>query len=244
MKGGYGVYVRKGVGVTVHAPDCRHALRARVVHPWHHSLFQSGLWQVKSCSACLVRSFGWSFTAMEPGQAVWITPEGRFALALGNGKHFDVTEAKERLAEVAKVFDWPPELADDLTLIAATPVATSRYKGYQKTYGVPVRITVGYPKFWRKDKLGPLEMVSEAAPWEKQIWNLPDDQAKALYEARCEDHLEIIVKKLAELARRFPGQRLVLLCYEDVHKGEVCHRSWFADWFWRRFGITIPELPT
>ena len=41
------------------------------------------------------------------------------------------------------------------------------------------------------------------------------------------------------------GRDVVLLCYEDVRKGESdwCHRTIFADWWQEKTGEVIPELP-
>ena len=32
------------------------------------------------------------------------------------------------------------------------------------------------------------------------------------------------------------------MCYENVHKGEVCHRRWAADWFLAEHGLIVPEV--
>ena len=42
-----------------------------------------------------------------------------------------------------------------------------------------------------------------------------------------------------------PGKDTVLLCYEDVRKGESdwCHRTMFAKWWFERTGEVIAELP-
>ena len=91
--------------------------------------------------------------------------------------------------------------------------------------------------------MGELEVVSDIAPY--GVFKnpaLPEvEQRQRAYEARLEDHTVPLVRKLAELAGRFPGETLVLLCFDDVEAGEICHRRWFADWFQRRFGIEVPE---
>ena len=42
-----------------------------------------------------------------------------------------------------------------------------------------------------------------------------------------------------------PDKDIVLLCYEDVRKGESdwCHRTMFAKWWFEKTGEVIPELP-
>jgi hypothetical protein len=38
------------------------------------------------------------------------------------------------------------------------------------------------------------------------------------------------------------GEALALLCFEDVHAGQVCHRRMFAAWWEQRTGQEVPEL--
>ncbi|MNE84045.1 hypothetical protein D3C80_1809130 [compost metagenome] len=38
------------------------------------------------------------------------------------------------------------------------------------------------------------------------------------------------------------GENAVLLCWENVFKGEFCHRRIVAEWFERELGIIVPEL--
>ncbi len=57
---------------------------------------------------------------------------------------------------------------------------------------------------------------------------------------------EIGVERIAETLRRISyeqgGKPLSLLCYEDVHTGEDCHRRMFADWWRQQAGQDVPEL--
>ena len=42
---------------------------------------------------------------------------------------------------------------------------------------------------------------------------------------------------------KLAGKPVVLCCYEDVRKeGEWCHRLVFAEWYYQKTGIIIPEL--
>lgn len=52
---------------------------------------------------------------------------------------------------------------------------------------------------------------------------------------RIRDRLELIVESMGH-------DELVLLCYEDVSKGEGCHRRTFAEWWEKQTGQAIPEL--
>jgi hypothetical protein len=38
------------------------------------------------------------------------------------------------------------------------------------------------------------------------------------------------------------GEALALLCFEDVHAGQVCHRRMFAQWWEERTGQRVEEL--
>jgi hypothetical protein len=132
-------------------------------------------------------------------------------------------------------------IVEDLAVIAEAGVVTSRYQSWRPEFGVPVRITVGEPKFWRS---GVLEDVPELAPWERATWYLPTvAERRAVYEKRLARYGDEAIAKLAEIAQRHSGRRLVLLCFEDVNAGEECHRRWCAEWFEQRHGLVVPELP-
>ena len=61
--------------------------------------------------------------------------------------------------------------------------------------------------------------------------------------ARLDRHGADGIAKLAEIARRNPAERLVLLCFEDVNAGEECHRRWLAEWMEQKYQLTVTELP-
>ena len=129
---------------------------------------------------------------------------------------------------------------EDLQLLVAAPLVTSRYQAWRPADGLPIRTTVGYPRFWR----GPaLVQLRELTPYGIFGTGLSNHEARLAYRQRVEVHAQTIVARLAELARQHPGEALVVLCFENVHAGEVCHRRWFAEWFEERFGIQVPELP-
>ncbi len=125
-------------------------------------------------------------------------------------------------------------------------LATSRYQAWQPVWSewaVPIRITVGHPRFVRY----PLERALALAPWELfsrggRYEPRPEDVELLLYNRRMEQHAAEILQELAAVAAKHPGKVGVLMCYEDVYKGEVCHRRWAADWFAARYGWNIPEL--
>jgi hypothetical protein len=68
-------------------------------------------------------------------------------------------------------------------------------------------------------------------------------EASAMYGDRLAQHNDEAIRKLAEVAKRHGVRRLVLLCFEDVHAGEECHRRRSTEWFEQRHGLVVPELP-
>jgi hypothetical protein len=133
----------------------------------------------------------------------------------------------------------PCELADDWELLVGR-IVTSRYQSWQPGHGVPIQVTIGTPKFWGGRRQ--LVDLRIAAPWGLMDPELPTDECRRLYVQRLDDRADRIVGGLAAIARQNPGERLVLLCFEDVEAGQVCHRRWFAEWFEDRYGIEVPEL--
>ena len=146
--------------------------------------------------------------------------------------------------QLADLYDWPEDLVGDLSVLAeavegqGSPLVTGRYQRFDRRSGVPVRTTVGAPRW----KIDGLEFASTLAPY-GIFGKLPEAEMPVAYEARLEDHTGEVVRQLARLVDAHPGERLCLLCFDDVHAGEECHRRWFASWFERRFGIDVPELP-
>jgi uncharacterized protein YeaO (DUF488 family) len=53
---------------------------------------------------------------------------------------------------------------------------------------------------------------------------------------------EFVVARLQSVATDVGNLKLVLLCFENVHEGELCHRRTFARWFEERTGRSVPEL--
>jgi hypothetical protein len=127
---------------------------------------------------------------------------------------------------------------DDLDVLRAAPLMTGRYQTFRPELGVPVRSTVGAPTWWPH---GDLLHARDATPYGIFGSGLDDDAARAAYLDRLDRHDEQLVGFLADVARRHRGQPVVVLCFEDVHAGQSCHRRWLADWFQARFGIEVPE---
>ena len=122
-------------------------------------------------------------------------------------------------------------------------IYTSRFSNPELKTGkyTAVRISVGSPR-WKVgyDISG---AISELMP--KGI--LGKYETKAAFEVEYRKRLECIgtayIRKLLAGYETL-GKDVVLLCYEDVRKGESdwCHRTIFADWWREKTGEVIPEL--
>lgn len=147
---------------------------------------------------------------------------------------------------------WPQALASDLAFLASPlpsggpRLVTGRYQRFRPEHGLPVRTTVGAPRFWRADQLGDLASLLDIAPYELmrgKASTAPVHEQRMIYRLRLERRALTVVVQLAGLAAAHPDRAVVLLCFEDVHAGEECHRRWFAEWFEAAYGIEVPELP-
>ncbi|MFI9591166.1 hypothetical protein [Nonomuraea sp. NPDC052265] len=131
-----------------------------------------------------------------------------------------------------------------MELIKGRPVmlATSSWKSFDPELGVPIRITVGHPRFVRY----PYEKAMSLAPHElfappyKDIDDIPTE--RWVYNKRLVAHQDDILRELTEIAAKYPGRTGVLLCYENVNAGEACHRRWAAEWFHTNYGWEVPEI--
>jgi hypothetical protein len=77
-------------------------------------------------------------------------------------------------------------------------------------------------------------------PW--GLLDVADEEFDVRYRARLDRlDLDALAAKFDSLSARHGGRRLVLLCFEDVHAGQSCHRRIFADYWTERTGIAVPE---
>jgi hypothetical protein len=129
--------------------------------------------------------------------------------------------------------------SDQVGMIRVAGLVTSRYQTWKPAQGVPIRSTVGAPKFWHGE---PLVVVPQIAPFGIFGRHLPTDEARRLYLARLDRHGLEILAALVAIARSHPSQPLVVLCFENVNGGQTCHRRWFAEWMQDRHGVEVPEL--
>ena len=126
----------------------------------------------------------------------------------------------------------------DLAVVRSATLATGRYQTWRPEDGVPIRTTVGAPKFWRGPDLVDGRVM---APYGLLSDDLTTDEARRRYRQRLDEQADGVAAALATIATEHPGQPLVLLCYENVQAGEQCHRRWLAGWLADRYGIEVPE---
>lgn len=120
---------------------------------------------------------------------------------------------------------------------------TSRYQNTRIAESglVPVRTSLGYPKFRLAYRLA--EHLPELTP-DRWMFPLAGDVFEAAYRAKLDAiGLDVIVGTLRAIRDRHDGRGLVLLCFEDLSQpGPGCHRRSFANWFREQTGEAVPEL--
>lgn len=117
-------------------------------------------------------------------------------------------------------------------------LATCSYSQYTPGMGVPVGTSVGrHPRFREVEQCDPLK------PWTvfRKMDDRPLSVQRARYWQQLDDTETRVAAALQDLTARHPGQRLVLLCWEQLDGENECHRRWAADWLTLR-GLTVPEL--
>lgn len=117
---------------------------------------------------------------------------------------------------------------------------TYRYQEFQPSMGVPVRITVGYPRFplWYDLRFSVMMLAPDSA-----FLRASRTVFEQRYEAQLIDiGVDRIRREFETIARVAEDDRLVLLCYEDLSKpGLWCHRTLFAEWWTGQTGEPITE---
>lgn len=105
---------------------------------------------------------------------------------------------------------------------------------------VPVGISRGNPR-WRTPYR--YRKLWDLAPSRETFAIEDPGAAEESYRAGLEEiGVERIEGELRRLSSEHGGLPLVLLCHEDVHAGQDCHRRWFARWYEQQTGTPVPEL--
>src|SRR3954468_13373472 len=114
-------------------------------------------------------------------------------------------------------------------------LATSYYGGYQVEYGVPVRTSVGTPRWWKRE----LEHVRRITPY-GVFGQAEGAEYERLYLARL-DQIDVnsLAQRFADISARHDNRPLVLLCFEK--NPAECHRSLLARWLEAHGFGPVPE---
>ena len=125
-------------------------------------------------------------------------------------------------------------------------IYTSRYSNPELRKGIytTVKISVGIPKRGLKYSLD--GEISDLMPFGLRGEQYDNDKElfKQAYFALLDK--AGVTKIKAQLAQfQAKGRDVVLLCYENIRKGENhwCHRTLFAEWWQQNTGEVISELP-
>lgn len=123
-------------------------------------------------------------------------------------------------------------------------VATSRYQARELIIAsgfAPIRITRGHPRWKLGYELkGNIQLLAPT----KEEFGLTDESAFAsAYVGRLQTiDVQEIVAALSEMSIANGCVGLVLLCFEDVATGALCHRRLLAEFLHEELGVVVPEL--
>jgi hypothetical protein len=126
-------------------------------------------------------------------------------------------------------------------------LATVNYQRFRPEMGVPVQSSNGHPRWPLPYK------IEEKAPLTyppRNIMALSREEFRVHYRAHLERAgVEGHSRVFQAIADRHGGQRLVLLCFEDLTKvdpktnlAKWCHRTLFAEWWHDQTGIKPREM--
>jgi hypothetical protein len=105
---------------------------------------------------------------------------------------------------------------------------------------VPVGISKGPPRWPLPYRYKLLRLLAPS----RETFALQDlEKFQHSYLAGLEEiGAEKIAQALRKISDEHGGRPLALLCYENIHAGETCHRRMFADWWKEKTSQDVPEL--
>ena len=126
-------------------------------------------------------------------------------------------------------------------------LATCSYSQFKPEMGLPVRASLGGPRWWKKP-IPREQTVFEIAPG-RQYFKEPDDEVfHAKFRAQLDrigvEHLIDRFNDVGFSAGCAIGDTLVAMCFEKLMTWDDlrCHRSMFRIWWLEQTGEQIPEL--
>lgn len=114
-------------------------------------------------------------------------------------------------------------------------IFTGRWNGHYND-SIKVSISVGDPKW-----MTPEYKIRDLAPYGIH-GKFTGEIAKKLYFDKLNKIGSRGIKDLLKRAEQlFPNKNIILCCWEDVNKGEACHRRWLAEWLQINDGMILLE---
>lgn len=132
-------------------------------------------------------------------------------------------------------------------------VATCSYREFRPEMGVPVRISLGVPKF-PVSGFEPGRQIKILTPGGHYFRAAKPEFDRMFYQQLDRAGVQEINSQLEQM-KRWENAPLVLLCFEQLGRSvynegddlfeveaQICHRRMFAKWWRDQTGEEIPEL--
>lgn len=118
---------------------------------------------------------------------------------------------------------------------------TCSYTEFRPQMGVPVRTSLGHPRF--KLRYGLVHAMPMLAP-RRDMFHLDEEAFEVAYHAMLDKTgVQKILAAGKAIVEQEDDHRLVLLCFERLNEpGKWCHRSSFGRWFLIQTGEEVREL--
>lgn len=126
-------------------------------------------------------------------------------------------------------------------------IATCSYGELKSGMGVPVRASLGMPK-WFEQAHGTIDRIMELTPRSDYLHSPKPEYERRFFDQMNAAGVERIMKRLNAISNHHqdaPVQVLVLLCFEKLSvggPGKWCHRTMVRQWFTEHTEFVVPEL--
>ena len=103
-----------------------------------------------------------------------------------------------------------------------------------------VSISLGVPKF--PLAFPTMASIPELMPHGSWL-QIPEPEYRVKYLAKLEKvGVPWLMVRLQEVSEKNPEGKIALLCWENLAKGDWCHRRMFAEWWEEKTGMVVEEL--